>query len=182
MAFKHRAHGIFLAVWLPIMILVCLGAAGLLSPLQKWDVMGPLLLFLGLLTLINAPFDWVSLGLTRALLRRGLELGGWWPYILAVVDAILAAGIIALLALTMVIVVQAFDQLAAHGGSARHSSSRSAPGWHCSAPLRSGILVDLRAPTLHNDPELDQSHDRWCIAGARSAGTVVSTPSVHPSQ
>jgi hypothetical protein len=29
--------------------------------------------------LLNAPFDWASLGLTRALLRRGLELGGWWP-------------------------------------------------------------------------------------------------------
>src|SRR5262249_43990762 len=34
----------------------------------------PSLLFLGLLTLLNAPFDWASLGLTRALLRRGLEL------------------------------------------------------------------------------------------------------------
>ena len=49
---------------------------------------GPLLLFLGWLSLINAPFDWVSLGLTRALLRRGLELGGWWPYALALVDAV----------------------------------------------------------------------------------------------
>jgi hypothetical protein len=77
-----------------------------------------LLLFLGLLTLINAPFDWASLGLTRALLRRGLELGGWWPYVLAIVDAILAGGIIALLALAMVIGVQAFDHLAEHGGGA----------------------------------------------------------------
>jgi hypothetical protein len=32
-----------------------------------------------LLKLLNAPFDWASLGLTWALLRRGLELGGWWP-------------------------------------------------------------------------------------------------------
>jgi hypothetical protein len=75
-----------------------------------------LLLFLGLLTLLNAPFDWASLGLTRALLRRGLELGGWWPYFLALVDAALATLIIALLALTMVIGVQAYDELAAHGG------------------------------------------------------------------
>jgi hypothetical protein len=77
-----------------------------------------LLLFLVLLTLINAPFDWASLGLTRALLRRGLELGGWWPYLLAVLDAILTAGIIALLAITMVLVVQTFDHLAEHGGGA----------------------------------------------------------------
>src|ERR1019366_7007417 len=61
------------------------------APLKPWDsVVGPLLLFLGLLTLLNAkarinerqeigppasefesapqPFDWASLGLTRALL------------------------------------------------------------------------------------------------------------------
>jgi hypothetical protein len=69
-----------------------------------------------LLTLLNAPFDWASLGLTRALLRRGLELGGWWPYLLALVDALLAGVIIALLALTMVVGVQAFDALAVHGG------------------------------------------------------------------
>jgi hypothetical protein len=80
---------------------------------------GPLLLFLGLLTLINAPFDWASLGLTRALLRRGLELGGWWPYLLAVVDAILAAGIITVLAITMAFGVQTFDHFAEHGGGAR---------------------------------------------------------------
>jgi hypothetical protein len=49
-------------------------------------------------------------------LRRGLELGGWWPYLLALVDACLAGVIIALLALTMVIGVQTFDELAVHGG------------------------------------------------------------------
>ena len=60
--------------------------------------MGLLLLVVGLLTLLNAPFDWASLGLTRALLRRGLELGGWWPCLLALVDALAAAFIVALLA------------------------------------------------------------------------------------
>jgi hypothetical protein len=84
----------------------------------RWQIRlaGPFLLFLGLLTLLNAPFDWASLGLTRALLRRGLELGGWWPYVLALVDAALAGVIVALLALTMVIGVQALDELAVHGG------------------------------------------------------------------
>jgi hypothetical protein len=110
-AFKHRWQGLFLAVFLPAMIVACLGAAELLRVEA-----GPLLLLLGLFTPLNAPFDWVSLGLTRALLRRGLELGGWWPYLLALIDACLAAVIIALLALTMVIGVQAFDELAVHGG------------------------------------------------------------------
>jgi hypothetical protein len=88
-----------------------------LSSLNSWveAQAGASLLFLCLLTLLNAPFDWASLGLTRALLRRGLELGGWWPYLLALADAALATVIIALLALVMVIGVQAFDELAVHG-------------------------------------------------------------------
>jgi hypothetical protein len=56
------------------------------------------------------------LALTRALLRRGLELGGWWFLVLALTDAFLAAFVIGLLALTMVMGVQAFDDLAVHGG------------------------------------------------------------------
>lgn len=81
-----------------------------------WSASGPLLLFFGLLTLINAPFDWASLGLTRALLRRGFELGGWWPYLLALADALLAAGIIALLTVVTVTGVQAFDAVAVRAG------------------------------------------------------------------
>jgi hypothetical protein len=116
-AIAHQRQGIFLAILLAAMFLLCLVAADLLPPAGgEWATSGPLLLFLGLLTLLNAPFDWASLGLTRALLRRGLELGGWWPFLLALADACLAAVIIALLALTMVIVVQAFDELAVHGG------------------------------------------------------------------
>jgi hypothetical protein len=95
---------------------MCFGAAYCLSYLWSWEVFGAALLFFGLLTILNAPFDWASLGLTRALLRRGLELGGWWPYVLAVVDAALAAVIIAVLTLTMVVGIQAFDVLAVHGG------------------------------------------------------------------
>jgi hypothetical protein len=66
--------------------------------------------------LLNAPFNWISVGLTRALLRGGLQLGGWWPYLLALLDAVLAALIIAVLALTMVIGVRAFDAFAVQGG------------------------------------------------------------------
>jgi hypothetical protein len=98
------------------LVLACFGAAEWLSPQPIWGILGPLILFLGLLTLINAPFDWFSVGLTRALLRRGLELGGWWPYALALVDAALAAVIIAAFAFAMVIGVQTFDTLALHGG------------------------------------------------------------------
>jgi hypothetical protein len=115
---KRGLAGVFMFTSFAVMILACLGSARLLPTLNTWEISGPMVLFLGLLTLLNAPFDWFSLGLTRALLRRGLELGGWWPYGLALVDAALAAVIIAVLALTMVVGVQAFDALAVHGGGA----------------------------------------------------------------
>jgi hypothetical protein len=115
-AVQNHRQGIFLSLFLFAMFIVCLGAATLLSHFETWVLIGPVLLFLGLLTLLNAPFDWVSLGLTRALLRRGLELGGGWPYFFALADALAAAAIGALLAIAMVIGVQAFDHLAEFGG------------------------------------------------------------------
>jgi len=77
---------------------------------------GPLLLFLGLLTLVNAPFDWLSLGLTRLLLRWGIELGGPAPWFLALVDALVASLLIVLLALAMVGAADLFNHLAELGG------------------------------------------------------------------
>ena len=115
-AVRHQWEGVFLSVFLVVMIIGCFSSAGLASSFPRWNAMAPIMLFFGLLTLLNAPFDWASLGLTRALLRRGLELGGWWPYLLALVDALLAGVIIAILALTMVIGVQAFDGLTERGG------------------------------------------------------------------
>ncbi len=84
--------------------------------MDNWGKAGPLLLFLGLLTLINAPFDWVSLGLTRGLLRRGLEKGGWAPFVFGLLDAAVAVIVIALLAAAMVLSVQVFDRMAERGG------------------------------------------------------------------
>jgi hypothetical protein len=105
LAIRLRAQGIFFLLFIPASIVACFAAVGFLLPLKTWPHTGPLLLFQGLLTLINAPFNWAWIGMTRALLRRGLELGGVWPYFLAIADAILAALIVGLLALTMVITV-----------------------------------------------------------------------------
>jgi hypothetical protein len=97
----------------------CLATAKLSASLQVWSVLGPLLLFFGILPILNGPFDWASLGLTRALLRRGLELGGWWPFVLGLADAVAAAGIITVLTTACVVGVQAFDTVAAHAGGPR---------------------------------------------------------------
>lgn len=107
-AARLRKQGIFLFVFSCGMMIASLALPG-------WSG-GAFLLFLGLLPLINAPFDWLSLGLTRALLRRGLELGGWWPYLLAILDAMVAGVIIALLSLVMVVGVQASSYVAFRGG------------------------------------------------------------------
>jgi len=117
----------------------CLAAAGMLGQAEGWPLSGALLLFFGLLTVINAPFDWAALGLTRALLRRGLELGGWYPYALALADALAAAGVIALLAVVSVLGVQAFGDLAAHAGGEK---ARILP----LGPLFDGIAANPSAP------------------------------------
>jgi hypothetical protein len=116
-AIRHRWRGLFLSLFLLAMIVACLALAAVPWPLRSWGIGGPLVLFLGLLTLLNAPFDWASLGLTRALLRRGLEREKWWPYGYALLDAAFASGIVVALALVMVVGVQAFDELAAHARS-----------------------------------------------------------------
>jgi hypothetical protein len=60
-AIRYRLRGPFLWLFLPAMIIACLTAANLLSPLHSWKLIGSALLFLVLLTLLNAPFDWASL-------------------------------------------------------------------------------------------------------------------------
>jgi hypothetical protein len=115
---KKQWLGLVLSIFFTAMIVVSVGAANVLANQDGWIDYSPLLLFLVVLALINAPFDWASLGLTRALLRRGLELAGWWPCLLALVDAVFAAVIVAMLAIAVVIGVQAFNEMAVHGGGA----------------------------------------------------------------
>ena len=49
-----------------------------------------LLIFLGALPLVNAIFDWLSLGFTRWLLRKGQTDRGWWPLLYALIDLAVA--------------------------------------------------------------------------------------------
>ncbi len=111
-------HVAFVSVFCFTMAAVIICSARWLPSLSTWETSGPVLLFLGLLTTLNAPFNWLSVGLTRALLsRRGVELGGWWPYTLATLDAALALVILVLLAGAMVVGVQTFDLAEFHGGA-----------------------------------------------------------------
>lgn len=144
----NQYQGIFLIIITFVLIISCFSASYGLSSFGDWTISGPILLFLGLFSLINAPFDWASLGVTRALLRRGIELGGWWPYGLALVDAVLAVAIIALLSATMVLGVQAFDHVAVLGGGAPVLCLQPSLDAHipCPRPLFDGIAVQSAAP------------------------------------
>ncbi len=101
---------------LAVLSAACFAAAATFGGSEIWPKSGALILFLVLLTVLNAPFDWAALGLTRALLRRGLEREGWWPYVYALLDAFAAAAVIALLTVVCVVGVQAFGDLAARAG------------------------------------------------------------------
>ena len=105
-------HGRFLGALTVVLIVASLAAplAAATSPI--WAFAGSWLLFLGLLTLVNAPFDWAALGLTRWLLRTGLRKGGWWPCALGAADAVIAAGVIALLTVVCVAAVDIFNTMA----------------------------------------------------------------------
>lgn len=115
-SFKRNNMGVFFIIFVPIVFTVCIVAPSFLARSKNWTNDGPVILILGVLTLVNAPFDWFALGLTRALLRRGLELGGIWPYFLALADGVLAALTVAFLVIVMVVAVQAFDTLTQDGG------------------------------------------------------------------
>ena len=109
-------HGVFLGLQSVGLLILCYMAAAWLGGSTIWVGAAPLLMFVGIFTLINAPFDWLTLGLTRALLRRGLELGGWWPLLLAIADLIMAAVVIVLLGAAMVIAVDAFNAVTVSAG------------------------------------------------------------------
>jgi hypothetical protein len=110
--FSHLFWWIFLA----ISVVFYIGLARLLPRSGAWPVIGPILLFYGLLPALNAPFLWFSVGLTRALLWLGIERKGWWPYFYALVDAAIAVLVIVILVAVMVVAIQALNLMAVMGG------------------------------------------------------------------
>ena len=101
------AFTILLLASLPMIVWFVQGLYG-----QKGDVpiSWILLVFLGALPLLNAIFDWTSLGFTRALIRRGLEKHGWWPVIYAFIDLAIASLMLLLLMGATIFYIQILNQ------------------------------------------------------------------------
>lgn len=79
-----------------------------------------LVLMIVLLPLVNLPFDWASIGMTRALLRRGCEDHGIWlsrsPTLLCLIDFLLGLALLAALAAALVLTFSAADAILSHAG------------------------------------------------------------------
>jgi hypothetical protein len=72
-----------------------------------------MLVMTAIVPLINVPFDWLSVGFTRALLRRGCERNAPSPLWLGIADLIIGIVLMILLAATLILTLQSVDWLTA---------------------------------------------------------------------
>jgi hypothetical protein len=140
-SYKHNIIRQFYVYYSFSMIVLCLFIPLVIGTTSIWLVLGLLIYFISLLTLVNAPFDWIALGITRGLLRKGLEKGGLWPIGLGLLDLAISLIIIALLSITILIVTQIFNATSALGGAEKAVFD----------PLPA--LRDLATPGQRNQPQ-----------------------------
>ncbi len=118
---RTRFYKIYLSLFtLIVLVGLIFGLPGLIIFSQEgWEKIASLALFLPLLAIVNAPFDWFSLGVTRRLLRAGLKRRGWWAILFSLADLVVALLCMVTLAFAMILAVQAFNaSLVWNGGAA----------------------------------------------------------------
>ena len=76
-----------------------------------------LLVFLGALPLINALFDWLSIGATRYLLTTGLQKSGWWGVTFALIDLLVAVTMLFTLMVTTIAYLEWLNVLSIRAGT-----------------------------------------------------------------
>lgn len=99
-------------------LLMVMGLAispALLSHSEGWEATGPFLLFFGVLVFVNAPLDWLTLGVTRALLWRGVDRRGLTPIAWGLVDIGVALLLLVILSVVMILGIQLFNAAAVFG-------------------------------------------------------------------
>lgn len=113
---SHREGTWFYICYSLLMLVTVAITTQQLSSTETWDVIGPFLLFFGVLVFINAPLDWLTLGVTRALLWRGLEQRGLSPVLFGLLDILFAVFLLVLVSIAMVAGIQIFNALVVLGG------------------------------------------------------------------
>jgi len=99
----------------PVALALGYGALSLAVYLGARDIASTLIVTFALLPLVNLPFDFVSVGLTRALLRWGNRPDAPSPFWIGLIDLAAAALLMLPLAAALVIAAQAADAIAFHG-------------------------------------------------------------------
>ena len=100
---------LYLGIIIPLALGVLPGPLQAQTDIWNWS----LLVIVGALPLINALFDWLSIGLTRWLLTKGLEQGGWWWLVYAVVDLLCALVFLVALLFAIIFYLEWLNVLAA---------------------------------------------------------------------
>lgn len=104
--------GLFWAAFGPLALLLAYGGLAATAAENGPYVLLILIVTFAILPLVNLPFDFASLGLTRALLRRGCEPDAPSPFLLGLLDLALALLLLTGLAFAMVLAAQAADAIA----------------------------------------------------------------------
>jgi hypothetical protein len=96
----------------------CLVMTTMLSSFSDWRIFGPIFLFMSLFVLIKAFFDWLALEISREFVGHGHLRGGYFPVLFGLVNFLVSAVLLAVLACAFVGAVMVFDGLATiRGGS-----------------------------------------------------------------
>ena len=105
---RARLGSFWLMLW-PVAIVVCYLGLWLQARLQGPDTASMPLIVIGLVPLVNMPFDWASVGFTRALLRRGCERDAMAPLRLGSIDFAIGLILLLLLAATLIVALHLVD-------------------------------------------------------------------------
>ena len=104
----RRLGGFWLIFW-PVAIVASYAVLWFQARIHANDSILMILTMIGLVPLINMPFDWASVGFTRALLRRGCERGAMSPLWLGLIDFAIGLALLLLLAASLVVALHLVD-------------------------------------------------------------------------
>ena len=103
------------------MLAACLGGLWLMArhSIRTLEAGGTLLVMLTLVPLVNMPFDWASIGVTRGLLRRGSARGASpaLPFLLGIADFLIGLALLVALACALVLALHTADAVVLAAGA-----------------------------------------------------------------
>jgi hypothetical protein len=112
---RNQLGRLWQLTWPSTLVLTYLGITSAAGVGVHRNTVGLNVLF-ALVPIVNVPFDWASVGLTRALLRRGCEPDAPSPLWLGVLDFVFGLILLFFLAIALIAALQAADAVIIHFG------------------------------------------------------------------